>query len=135
MSNFLNLPIEHVTEAFDPFGDSHPEGPCGLIDCRHGRVFTKGQPFVRFERSFVHIECLDDTVKHLAPVDFLMLLAAHVAIAPSRHNAGTIRQVITGLRRALGAAHLELEQAKAGGSVDLPIDVASAIAAGEDEGE
>lgn len=153
MKNFLNLPIEQVSESWDlEGGGTFPAEGCYLVECQHGRVFVKGQPFVRFERSFVHIECLDGLVKTLGRDDFLMLLASHVSIAPSRHNAGTIRQVITNLRTRLGQMQHEIEQAKAdayargaretaeaiaeaGGSVGLPIDVESAIASGEDEGE
>lgn len=127
MSNFLNLPIERAGD--DPL-EVHPDDECGLITCQHGRVFRKGQPFVRFDARYVHIECLDDMVKELTSLDFLLVLASHVARAPSRHNAGTVRQVITGLHRQLGALQIELEQATADayarGATDAAIAVADA---------
>lgn len=153
MTNFLNLPIQVATTDYGPEGAvTFPDGECPLYVCQHGRVFRKGQSYVRFDGSFVHTDCLDAIVQDLGKLDFLTMLASHVAKSPSNHNSGTIRQVITGLRRALGALQLERDQAVAeayargaaeaaqaiaeqGGRATLPIDIDSAIAASEDEGE
>ena len=129
MRDFLNLPIAEAVEAADPFvSETFPAEPCRLATCEHDRVFRSGQPYVRFEGSFVHTGCLDSLVKSLAPDDFLMLLASHVAIAPSNHNAGTIRQVINGLRKQLGALQLEREQAVADAYARGAKDTAEAVA-------
>lgn len=110
MSNFLRLDVE---KAFNVDGlIAIPQEECTLIACEHGRVFSAGQEFVRFDTGYVHTDCLDQLVRELGSDEFLILLARHVAIAPSKHNAGTVRQVIRALCRRLGALELELGKAQ-----------------------
>jgi len=139
VSNFLRLNVEKAYNV-DGLVDV-PQEECTLIPCKHGRVFREGQEFVRFDTGYVHADCLDELVRELGSDEFLILLARHVAIAPSKHNAGTVRQVIRALCRRLGALELELGKAQetlraqeAGGLAAMRIDVEAAIRDGEDEG-
>jgi hypothetical protein len=150
----LALKIERaVTVTIGRVGDTYPEGQCQALEhCVHGHWFSDGDQYVTFGGGHMHVDCLERLAHISSRLDFLLMLAAHVSRAPSNHNAGTIRQVINGLVRALGAVQRESEQAagdayargaveasaaiaKAGASVGLPIDVASAIADAEDEGQ
>lgn len=132
MSNFLRLDVE---KAFNVDGlVDVPQEACTLIPCKHGGVFRGGQEFVRFDTGYVHTDCLDQLVRELGNDAFLVMLARHVAIAPSKHNAGTVRQVIRALCRRIGALELELEQAKANAYARGAVDTSVAIAELEDEG-
>jgi hypothetical protein len=150
----LALKIERATTVALSLGDEevYPEGQCqALGDCVRGHWFSVGDLYVTFGGGRLHVDCLESVANKSSRLDFLLMLSTHVAAAPSNHNAGTVRQVINGLIRALAVVQRERDHAvadayalgaretaeaiaDAGGSVDLPIDVSAAIAAGEDEG-
>lgn len=151
----LALKIERAVTVTigNEYGGTFPEDQCQALEhCVHGHWFGDGDQYVTFGGGHMHVDCVERLAHISSRLDFLLMLAAHVSRAPSNHNAGTVRQVINGLVRALGAVQRESEQAaadayargaveasaaiaEAGGSVDLPIDVASAIADAEDEGQ
>lgn len=127
----LSLKIERATTVALAMDDSQifPDGQCQALEhCVHGHWFGEGEQYVTFGGGHMHVDCLQSMANKVSRLDFLLMLAAHVACAPSRHNAGTVRQVINGLVRALGATQREAEKSVADAYARGARETAKAIA-------
>lgn len=129
----LALKIERAVQITigDECSGTLPEGQCQADRCVHGHWFAIGDLYVKFGRGHMHVDCLERMAATSSRLDFLLLLAAHVARTPSNHNAGTVRQVINGLVRALGAVQRESVQAAADAYARGAVDAVEAIAENE----